>query len=175
MLLPVTLRHWLLLLSLFWLASPARAQSVVLLDDFNRTDNTTVGNGWMEVESVGASSCAVVGNQLKLSNGSAAGRDYIARDLSAQYSPVLNSNSGQLTWSFNVRQSRPNPSGFDAGNYGVAFVLAASSANLTAATTTGYAVVVGNSGTPDPFRVVRFAGGLTKNSALTNVFTTGLG
>lgn len=157
-------------LSMFW--ATAQAQNVVLLDDFNRAASNTVGNGWTEAESVGPSSCAIVGNQLKLSNGSTAGRDYIVRDLSSQYSPVLNSNSGQLTWSWNVRQSRANPSGFDANNYGVAFVLAASSPNLTATTTTGYAVVVGNSGTPDPFRLVRFSGGLSANSRLTNVFTT---
>jgi hypothetical protein len=148
------------------------AQNIVLLDDFNRAASNTVGNGWSETESVGANSCAIVGNQLKLSNGTTAGRDYIVRDVSAQYSPVLNSNSGQLTWSWNVRQSRSNPSGFDNNNYGVAFVLAASSANLTASTTTGYAVVVGNSNTPDPFRLVRFSGGLTANSRLTDVFTT---
>jgi hypothetical protein len=148
------------------------AQNVVLLDDFNRTAGNTVGNGWTEVESVGASSCTIVNNQLKLSNGTTGGRDYIVRDLSSQYSPVLNSNSGQLTWSFNVRQSRTNPSGFDSNNYGVAFVLAASSPNLTATTTTGYAVVVGNSSTPDPFRLVRFSGGLSANSRLTDVFKT---
>jgi hypothetical protein len=157
-------------LSIYW--SGAQAQNVVLLDDFNRTAGNTVGNGWTEVESVGANSCAIVNNQLKLSNGNTAGRDYIVRDISSKYSPVLNSNSGQLTWSFNVRQSRTNPSGFDSNNYGVAFVLAASSPNLTAATTTGYAVVVGNSSTPDPFRVVRFSGGLSANSRLTDVFKT---
>jgi hypothetical protein len=161
-----------LVLALSLYVGRAQAQNVVLLDDFNRPASTTVGNGWTEVESVGASSCAVVDNQLKLSNGTTAGRDYIVRDLSAQYSPVLNSNSGQLTWSWNVRQSRTNPSGFDSNNYGVAFVLAASSSNLTATTTTGYAVVVGNSSTPDPFRLVRFSGGLSANSRLTNVFTT---
>jgi hypothetical protein len=155
---------------MFW--ARAQAQNIVLLDDFNRTAGNTVGNGWTEVESSGASSCAIVNNQLKLSNGTTAGRDYIVRSLASQYSPVLNTNSGQLTWSFNVRQSRTNPSGFDGNNYGVAFVLAASSADLLAATTTGYAVVVGNSSTPDPFRVVRFAGGLGKNSNLTNVFAT---
>jgi hypothetical protein len=150
----------------------AHAQNTVLLDDFNRPDNITVGNGWSEVEANGTSSCAIVDNQLKLPSASTAGREYIVRSVASQYSPVLNSNTGQLTWSFNVRQSRTNPSGFDNNNYGVAFVLAASSADLLATSTTGYAVVVGNSGTPDPFRVVRFGNGLGKNSNLTNVFTT---
>lgn len=161
-----------LVLALSFYLGHVQAQNIVLLDDFNRTASNTVGNGWSEVESNGVSSCAIVANQLKLSNGTTAGRDYIVRSVASQYSPVLNSNTGQLTWSFNVRQSRSNPSGFDGNNYGVAFVLAASSADLLASTTTGYAVVVGNSGTPDPFRVVRFTGGLSKNSNLTNVFTT---
>ncbi len=161
-----------LVFALSLLVSRTQAQSIALLDDFNRTASNTVGNGWTEVESSGTSSCAIVNNQLKLSNGTTAGRDYIVRSVATQYNPVLSANSGQLTWSFNVRQSRPNPSGFDSNNYGVAFVLAASSADLLATTTTGYAVVVGNASTPDPFRVVRFSGGLGKNSNLVNVFTT---
>ena len=147
-------------------------QALTLLDNFSRADGPTVGNGWVETESVGPSSAALVGGQLKLSNGSAAGRDFVTRDLSANYAPILHNNAGRLTWAWNVRQSRTNPSGFDGSNYGVAFVLAASSANLTAAATTGYAVVVGNANTPDPFRLVRFAGGLTRNANLTNVFAT---
>jgi hypothetical protein len=161
-----------LVLALSFYLGQVQAQNIVLLDDFNRAADNIVGNGWKEVESNGASSCAIVNNQLKLSNGTVGGRDYIVRSVASQYSPVLNSNSGQLTWSFNVRQSRTNPSGFDGNNYGVALVLAASSDDLLASTTTGYAVVVGNSSTPDPFRVVRFSGGMGKNSSLTNVFTT---
>lgn len=168
----LTLTSWLLLLFTSLRLLPTNAQGVVLLDDFNRPNNDTVGNGWDEVESNGAASCAIVNNQLKLSNGAVAGRDYIVRSMASQYSSVLNANPSRLTWAFNVRQSRPNPSGFDSGNYGVAFVLAASSADFLASTTTGYAVVVGQAGQPDPFRLVRFAGGLGRNSNLTNVFIT---
>ncbi|MBD2768469.1 CehA/McbA family metallohydrolase [Hymenobacter sp. BT664] len=165
--------HFLCLLVFLSLSVGAtQAQNITLLDDFNRPASNSVGNGWTEVESSSSSSCAIVGNQLKLSNGTTAGRDYIVRSVATQYDPMLSNNTGQLTWAFNLRQSRPNPSGFDGSNYGVAFVLAASSDNLLANTTTGYAVVVGNSGTPDPFRLVRFAGGLGRNSNLTNVFTT---
>ena len=149
----------------------AHAQGVVLLDDFNRASNTAVGNGWTETETGGTGSASITGNQLKLSSGTA-GRDFVVRDLSSRYSPVLSSNRTQLTWAWNTRQSRPNPSGFGASNYGNAFVLAASSPNLASAGTSGYAVVVGNSGTPDPIRLVRFSDGLSANANLVNVFST---
>ncbi len=146
-------------------------QGLTLLDDFNRANSPTVSNGWTEVETSSPSSVAITGNQLRLSSATA-GRDYVVRDVSSRYSPVLSTNSGRLSWAWNTQQSRPNPSGFDNSNYGNAFVLAASSADLTATTTSGYAVVVGNSGTPDPIRLVRFSGGLTRNSNLVNVFST---
>lgn len=162
MTLPSTLRRWLL--SGFSLvATAAYAQTTAppptLLDDFDRADSPTVGAGWLETESTAGTGAAVVGNQLKLSSG-VLGKDYVARDMSARYSPVLRQNANQLTWLFNMQQSRPNPSGFASNNYGVAFVLAASAADFTAGTTNGYAVVYGNSGTPDSLKLVRFTGGL---------------
>lgn len=60
-----------------------------------------------------------------------------------------------------------NPSGFDASNYGNAFVLGATNADLTLGN--GYAVVLGQSGTTDNVRLVSFTGGLDGNSNLTNV------
>ena len=147
------------------------AQGVVLLDDFNRANSATVGNGWTETETGGTGSASITGNQLKLSSATA-GRDYVVRDLSSRYNPVLSGNRTQLTWAWNSRQSRTNPSGFGASNYGNAFVLAASGPNLATAGTSGYAVVVGNSGTPDPIRLVRFSDGLTTNATLVNVFST---
>ena len=152
-------------------ALTSHAQGVVLLDDFNRANNASVGSGWTETETGGPGSASIAGNQLKLSSGTA-GRDFVVRDLSARYNPVLSSNRTQLTWAWNTRQSRPNPSGFGASNYGNAFVIAASSPNLASAGTSGYAVVVGNANTPDPIRLVRFSDGLSANANLVNVFST---
>ncbi|WP_345125101.1 CehA/McbA family metallohydrolase [Hymenobacter antarcticus] len=149
----------------------ARAQGVVLLDDFNRANNATVGNGWTETETGGTGSASITSNQLRLSSGTA-GRDFVVRDLSARYNPVLSSNRTRLTWAWNTRQSRPDPSGFGASNYGNAFVLAASAPGLASAGTSGYAVVVGNTGATDPIRLVRFSGGLTSSAALVDVFST---
>ena len=154
-----TLCHWLLA-GLCLLATGAHAQTApppTLLDDFNRADNPTVGPGWLETETTVGTGAAIGSNQLRLSSG-VLGKDFVARDVSTRYAPVLRQNANQLTWLCNLQQSRPNPSGFASNNYGVAFVVAASAADFT--TANGYAVVYGNSGTPDSLKLVRFTGGL---------------
>lgn len=161
----LTLRRWLLgSLSLLAPATVlAQGQAPTLLDDFNRPDSPTVGAGWQETETTAGSGAAIVSNQLKLSSG-VLGKDYVARDVSSRYSPVLRQNADQLTWLFNMQQSRPNPSGFAPNNYGVAFVLAGSAADFT--TGNGYAVVYGNSSQPDSLKLVRYTGGLTGPATL---------
>ena len=139
------------------------AQTPTLLDDFNRADSPTVGTGWGETETTPGTGAAIVSNQLKLSSG-VLGKDFVSRDVSSRYSSTLNQNATQLTWLFNMQQSRPNPSGFAANNYGIAFVLAGSAADFT--TGNGYAVVYGNAGQPDSLRLVRYTGGLTGPATL---------
>lgn len=137
-----------------------------LFDNFQRADNTTVGATWLETETVSPGAAVVLSNQLKLGS-TTAGRDYIYADISTLYNSVYNTNTSTLTWSFNMRQSRTDPSGFDAGNYGVAFVLGCSTNNFL--TGSGYAVVLGNSGTSDNLRLVKFAAGISGNAGLTNI------
>lgn len=146
----------------------ASAQTV-LLDDFNRANNNTVGNGWNETETVAGTGVTVNSNVLRMGSGTA-GRDYVWRDVSTLYNTVLNTNTGPLTWAFNMRQSRADPSGFDGGNYGIAFVLGSSSSNLLSGSS-GYAVVLGNSGTSDNLRLVRFSNGISTSAGLTNVIS----
>jgi len=150
--------------TLLWIAT-AGAQTV-LLDDFQRPDNNVVGNSWIEVETVANTGSVIFVNQLKIGSGTA-GRDYDYRDVSAAYNTVFNTNTGVLTWAFNMRQRRTDPSGFDGGNYGVAFVLGCSSNNFLIGN--GYAVVLGNSGSSDNLRLVRFVNGLDANANLTNI------
>jgi hypothetical protein len=91
------------------------------------------------------------------------------------YSTVL-SSGGVVTWTFNMRQPRTDPSGFDGGNYGSAFILAGQSATSNT-TGDGYAVVLGQSGSTDPLRLVRYTTGISGNAGLTNIIasnTTGL-
>ncbi|MBL0342752.1 MAG: hypothetical protein IPP71_18790 [Bacteroidetes bacterium] len=152
---------WLLVLNAF----TALAQTV-LLDDFNRANNTVVANSWNETETVANTSITITSNQLRLGSATA-GRDYVYRDVSALYNTVFNTNTGILTWSFNMRQSRTDPSGFDNSNYGVAFVLGCNSNNFL--TGNGYAVVLGNSGTSDNLRLVRFVNGIDGNANMTNI------
>jgi hypothetical protein len=150
------------------LVAGAAVADTVFLDDFNRADSATVGNGWTEVggdESISASN-------LLFSTGGTAGREWITRDASAFASPyttTLANNPGTVTWSFHMRQSRTDPSGFDASNYGIAMILAASDADLTAGS--GYAVAVGQSGTTDALRLVRYNNGIDANANVANIIS----
>lgn len=96
-------------------------------------------------------------------------------DFPTPYVTILD-NGGIITWTFNMRQIRTDPSGFDSGSYGVAFILAGEAAT-TNASGSGYAVVLGGAGATDPIRLIRYINGLTLNSEQTNILvsnTTGL-
>jgi hypothetical protein len=83
---------------------------------------------------------------------------------------------GVVSWSFNMRQIRTDPSGFDSGNYGVAFILAGETAT-SSMDGNGYAVVLGQSGSTDPVRLVSYTAGIMGNGTITNIIssnTTGL-
>lgn len=145
------------------------AQSV-LLDDFNRADNNTVGNGWTEVETSSPASIAIASNRLKMGS-SIAGRDWAYQDISSHYITAgLSTNTmDSMVWAINFYQTRPDPSGFDNSNYGIAFVLGSNNSNCTEGN--GYAVVLGNSGSTDAIRLARFSGGLDLNSNITNIIS----
>jgi hypothetical protein len=89
------------------------------------------------------------------------------------YSTTLNANSGDVTWTFNMRQPQSNPGGFTFGAYGVAFILAGTS-GTTNNSGTGYAVTLGNSGTTDPLRLVRYSAGLQTSTPIITSNTSGL-
>jgi len=144
----------------------------VLLDNFNRTGNNTVGNGWTESETSSPGSVAISSNRLKMSSNTA-GRDWAYQDISSNYTTAgLSSNSmDSMVWAINFYQTRTDPSGFDNGNYGIAFVLG--STNSSYADGNGYAVVLGQSGKTDAIRLVKFSGGMDLNSNLTNIISSG--
>jgi len=79
-------RILLLIFVTLLLISIADAQTV-LLDDFQRPDNSVVGNSWVEVETVVNTGSVIASNQLK-SGSTTTGRDYIYRDVSAAYNTV---------------------------------------------------------------------------------------
>ncbi len=158
----------LLMLFFVMVFSTFELSAQVLIDDFNRANNISVGNGWLESESVtNGTGAQIKNNQLALGS-TTSGRDYIYRSTSTNYNPVLTNNNCQMVWQFNMRQPQNNPSGVDQSEYGVAFVLAASNSNIT--TGSGYAVVLGEQGGTDRLRLVRYANGFS-NSNLINVIS----
>ncbi|MCX6266585.1 MAG: T9SS type A sorting domain-containing protein, partial [Bacteroidetes bacterium] len=111
--------------------------------------------------------------QIYASSTPAAGRTYITGPLSTYSSPfasTLNSNTGPVTWTFNMKTNRSTAlSGFDAGNYGSAVILAMTSSNPTNTSTNGYAVVLVKGTTNNSVKLVRFANGLVLNSNVTTI------
>ncbi len=88
----------------------------------------------------------------------------------APYSTTL-STGHVVTWSFNFRQTQSDPGGFNSGDYGMAFILAGQSAT-TNTTGSGYAIVLGQSGTTDPIRLVSYTNGIGAIANLTNVIVS---
>lgn len=165
------MKHLFTLGASWMLLSGIWAQTI-LLDNFNRADANALGNGWTEDESSPPGSIELKTQRAQCNTGGSSGREWFYQDVSGYY-PVNYQNAGTVTytWSFNMRQSRTNPSGFNNSNYGVMFVLGASDASYT--TGSGYGVALGNSGATDPIRLVRFTGGFNANSDLTNLIAYG--
>ncbi|MFZ4059010.1 MAG: beta strand repeat-containing protein, partial [Ferruginibacter sp.] len=152
------------------------AQTTVFSDDFSTVQSatyTTSGaistSGWTVLRS-GADYGARRNTspaQLELTNdasGTANANGWIlastaASSFSSPYNTTLDNNTGIVTWTFNMRQIRTDPSGFASGSYAVAFVLAGQS-TTTATAGNGYAVVLGQTGGTDAIRLVRYATGL---------------
>lgn len=171
-------------------ASVSPAAIVVFEDNFN----VSQGSGWTTSGQIGTSDWSVArsgddwgarihNNQLELTNTASAaanvnGWAYSSVNIGNSYDSLYNTTLGQnqdlVTWSFNMRQIRTNPSGFDAVNtYGVAYVLASNTSGDVRTSGSGYAVVLGNSGTPNNLRLVFFNDGLNSvpNNATTGIVT----
>lgn len=151
--------------------------TLVLFDDFNRvpTIPNTVGqpsNGgppnWNEMES-GASGAQVNGAAMWLQYSISAGREAISYDMTDYYPVAFDESTEDMIWAFNMYNDRNNPSGFDATNYGAAFILGCNKSNYTDADAFGYAVVLGGSVSPSPLRLVHFENGLKLNSNITDI------
>ncbi|TVQ86853.1 MAG: T9SS C-terminal target domain-containing protein [Bacteroidetes bacterium] len=80
-------------------------------------------------------------------------------EFESPYNSTLASNPGKVSWYFNMQQIRENPAGFGSNSYGVAFIIGSTSSS-PAATGNGYAIVLGNSGAPDPIRFVNYTNGI---------------
>jgi len=175
-----------IILLLFWsfaISFAGVGQTTVFTDDFSANTSTA----WTTGGAIGSSAWSVTrsGNdwgarrnvsplQLELTNdvgttGNANGwvfSSVVTGSFGSPYNNTLNLNSGLVTWLFNMRQIRPDPSGFGTNSYGVAFILGGTSTTANN-TGTGYAVALGQGGTTDPIRLVKFANGM--QGTLTNI------
>lgn len=154
------------------------AQTTLFSDDFNRA-TLNGGSYTYTVTAGGDGGASIVSNILVVTNDATGGTNAVGRtsvavalsSFSEPFSATLSANTGTITWSFNMQQIRSDPSGFDTSlsNYGVGFVLAGTNSDFGAGN--GYAVVLGQSGTTDPVRLVRYTGGIGATSTLTNIIT----
>ncbi|MEO8209060.1 MAG: endonuclease [bacterium] len=153
--------------------------SSVLLDNFNRTNNNILGNTilsgslqWVELETINPTSINLNSNYAKFAS-TTGGREFANVNIGSisGYPVQLRTAGSELTWSFNMKQSRLDPSGFDGNNYGIAFVIGKTTSDVT--TGNGYAVVIGQSGSGDPIRLAKFTNGMNANSKFANVISSG--
>jgi autotransporter-associated beta strand protein len=151
---------------LFAAAAAQADTTTVVSDDFNRALLSGGATTWNITNTTSSGTASIVSNQLQLSStGGSNGRTSVATGLTGLpgYSTTLDGNAGDLTWSFNMRFGRTTgtPGGFASGAYANAFVLASDNQNFAATNSKGYAVLFGNSSTPDTFRLVAFNNGVT--------------
>src|SRR5262245_22402515 len=88
--------------------------SQVFQDNFDRADNTAIGNNWTEVNT-GLGNAQITSSTLVISSGATAGRSYVYQDTTtwgASYKQTLNQTVGLVSWHFNLRANRANLSGF---------------------------------------------------------------
>ncbi len=158
-------KHFALLIAFLGVIGFGYGQNCNVSDEFNRGDNTLIDHNWVEV----GSNASIFSNELVINTGGVSGRDYVYQDVSSGYNTQLSSLPSLITWTFNMQQTRPDPTGFGNVRYGVAFVLGGTSSDFT--TGDGYAVVLGQSGSIDNVRLVSYTGGLDSNANLTDVIT----
>lgn len=179
-------------LFLVFLYSDSDGQVTVFSDNFSTNTSAT----WTTNGPIGASAWSVLRSgddwgarrntspqQLEFTNDIGAATNLAGwifastptTSFSSPYNATLD-QGGVVSWSFNMRQIRTDPGGFDSGGYGVAFILAGETAT-SATNGNGYAVVLGQSGSTDPIRLVSYTTGIMGNSSITNIIssnTTGL-
>jgi hypothetical protein len=157
-----------------WMAiSTSSSQTIVYSDDFSSsqgsayTSSGQIGtSGWSVTRSGDDWGARIdlgvmtLNNDISASAG-ANGWVYSSIPMSStgDFNTSFSSSGGLMSWTFNMQQVRTSPAGFSSGSYGVAYVVGATS-TLVATQGSGYAVVLGNTGTPDPLRFVSFSGGL---------------
>ncbi len=148
-----------------------------LFDDFNRANSNAVGvpssggsTSWTEIGTTNddGSRQSVNGGGLLLtgcnSDGTTGGQgmDQVLFNVENRYETVFDNADGIMTWMFNLKLNYGgSTSGWASNTYATAFILGCDQANVKNGTAKGYAVILGNSGSPDYIKIVRFGVGLT--------------
>ncbi|MBP7205081.1 MAG: endonuclease [Candidatus Cloacimonetes bacterium] len=161
------------------------AQTTVFADAFSANQSTD----WTTEGQIGSSAWSVSRSgadwgarrnsdpaQLELTNDASATTNVAGwvfshsstSGFSLPYNSTLASTDGSVTWYVNLRQVRADPAGFGSGNYGVAFILAGTSTTANNSGS-GYALALGQSGSTDPLRLVKYSAGI---SSPTNIITS---
>ncbi|OWK73512.1 hypothetical protein CBW16_08335 [Flavobacteriaceae bacterium JJC] len=158
--------------------SPLNAQQTVFTENFNapgtpqNSNFTATGSigtsNWTVARSGGDLGAKIDAGMLTLSNDISTAANvngWVAASTSTSnyhplYKPVLSQNTGVVSWSFNMRQIRANPSGFTSGKFGAAFILAGTLGTTNSAGK-GYAIVLGQGTTTDPIRLATYSNGLS--------------
>lgn len=174
--------------SLFFYSTASIAQTTIVSDDFNRATLSPGGTPSLTYTSLLtgiATASSVVTTapdyRLQIINGASptagsAGRSSAMSVMPtvSNFNTTLRSNTQLVTWSFSMRHNRSSGStmsGFGAGQWGVATVIACDNADPTAATAKGYAVVMGGTNTLATYDLVSFSNGLNVNANLTSIIT----
>jgi hypothetical protein len=162
-------------------------QTTIFSDDFNRGAAGPLSSGGMPsvtytntltgIATIQTVLTTVPDYRVQIINGISAGTagktfSMAPMPVTASYQTTLKNNTGVVTWTFNMRHNRSSGttmSGFDAGQWGVATIIACDNANPTDATARGYAVVMGGVGTKSSFDLVSFTGGITATANLTTI------
>ncbi|ROI09203.1 hypothetical protein EGI11_07265 [Chryseobacterium sp. H3056] len=149
------------------------AQKNVFKEDFNTavssafTSSGSIGSSrWSVTRSGGDMGARINGGIMTLTNDASSALNVngwvmastSASNFDALYKPILSQNVGTVSWTFNMRQIRTDPSGFEKKLYGVAFILAGTSTSNLAGN--GYAVILGESTKTDRIRLVSYSGGI---------------
>ena len=141
--------------ALFASGLAAQAQTTIFSDDFNRA---SLGGTYTISQGGGGGTAYILGSTtLWLTNGTPGGWVSVATNIpsGSDFNATLDSCSGLVTWTFNMRFGRTanTPSGFGSASYGNAYVLSADNLDFSASNSKGYAVLFGNGGSPDTFRL----------------------
>ncbi len=132
--------------------------SCLLSDNFT---GPSLSSSWTDF----GGNSSIVSDQLSIGTGGITNFDYIYQNANTSYNTILNTLSNTISWEFNMRQSRVDPSGFESIRYGSAFIIGGTDADITQGN--GYAIVFGETGASDDIRLVSYTNGL--NGTLTDI------